>query len=304
MSEPVEDGGVVSRRSVLDLSHLSSPEQLAGITRIERVATVIVPQSLAGAYARIPSSRVAATVYVPDGANVRLHTGPLMVGGDGLGAADDVLVVIGMLIITSPVTGTVPGPISVIGSVLAPRGSEGALGPVLGGGVGNVSYYRYVEGQDIKVLVGQVKLSGAMLANPAGEPDDILIATGQVVVTGSVSTVGYRQVVVAGQLIAPAASRDLLEPRMAPAARVHAAAGQHRGHRGGTGRGRGRGDQAVARAAAPDPDDGRRRRHDQRRDRPALGIPAGTVRYRLSLARRTLSAALADYDDPATAEER
>src|SRR6266516_6759847 len=101
MSEPVEDGGVVSRRSVLDLSHLSSPEQLAGITRIERVATVIVPQSLAGAYARILSSRVAATVYVPDGANVRLHTGPLMVGGDGLGAADDVLVVIGMLIITS-----------------------------------------------------------------------------------------------------------------------------------------------------------------------------------------------------------
>jgi RNA polymerase sigma-70 factor (ECF subfamily) len=36
----------------------------------------------------------------------------------------------------------------------------------------------------------------------------------------------------------------------------------------------------------------------------ALGIPAGTVRYRLSLARRTLAAALADYDDPATAEER
>ena len=37
----------------------------------------------------------------------------------------------------------------------------------------------------------------------------------------------------------------------------------------------------------------------------ALGVPAGTVRYRLSLARRTLSAALAAYDQPAgTAEER
>lgn len=36
-----------------------------------------------------------------------------------------------------------------------------------------------------------------------------------------------------------------------------------------------------------------------------LGVPAGTVRYRLSLARRTLAAALADYDEPAaTAEER
>jgi DNA-directed RNA polymerase specialized sigma24 family protein len=27
-------------------------------------------------------------------------------------------------------------------------------------------------------------------------------------------------------------------------------------------------------------------------------VPAGTVRYRLSLARRTLAEALGDYDDP------
>ena len=30
----------------------------------------------------------------------------------------------------------------------------------------------------------------------------------------------------------------------------------------------------------------------------ALGVPAGTVRYRLSLARRTLAEALGDYDEP------
>jgi RNA polymerase sigma-70 factor (ECF subfamily) len=37
----------------------------------------------------------------------------------------------------------------------------------------------------------------------------------------------------------------------------------------------------------------------------ALGVPAGTVRYRLSLARRALAAALAGYDDPpATVEQR
>jgi RNA polymerase sigma-70 factor (ECF subfamily) len=34
-----------------------------------------------------------------------------------------------------------------------------------------------------------------------------------------------------------------------------------------------------------------------------LDIPAGTVRYRLSLARRTLAAALAAYDDPASTVE-
>jgi len=33
-------------------------------------------------------------------------------------------------------------------------------------------------------------------------------------------------------------------------------------------------------------------------------VPAGTVRYRLSLARRALAAALASYDRPATREAR
>jgi len=35
----------------------------------------------------------------------------------------------------------------------------------------------------------------------------------------------------------------------------------------------------------------------------ALGIPPGTARYRLSLARRALASALGDYDDPELPEE-
>ena len=208
------ESGVVSGQGVVDFSHLTSPEELAAVSRIEGVGIVVVPESLAAAYTAIPSSGVDATIFVPAGANVRVHTGSLVVSGDGLGAAEDVLVVIGVLVITSPVTGTVPQRVSVIGSVLAPRGSEPALGPVLAGCVGSVGYYRYADGQDIKVLTGQVKLSGAILANPAGQPDDILIAAGQVVVTGPVTAVGYAQVIVAGQLMAPEASQEMLEPRM------------------------------------------------------------------------------------------
>jgi hypothetical protein len=212
-NQPANERVVVSDQPVADFSHLTSPEQLAAISRIEDVALVIVPESLAAAYAAIPSSQVAATIYVPDGATVRVHTGVLAAGGDGLGAADDVLIITGMLIITSPVTGPVPKRIHVTGSVLAPRGSEAALGPALATVTGGVSYYRPADGQDIKVLSGQVRLSGALLANPAGEADDMLIAAGQVVITGEVTTVGYRQVVIAGQLAAPAASRDVIEPR-------------------------------------------------------------------------------------------
>jgi hypothetical protein len=123
-----------------------------------------------------------------------------------------VLVVIGLLLITSPVTGPLPGRIYVVGSVLAPRGSEQALGPALAGGTGAVTYYPYAEGQQTKVLSGQVKLSPALLANTAGQPDDVLVVAGEVVVTGDVTTVGYRTALIAGQLAAPAASRDVLEP--------------------------------------------------------------------------------------------
>jgi hypothetical protein len=76
----------VRDQPIADFSHLTAPEQLAAISRIEEVALVIVPESLAAAYAAIPSSDVASTVYVPDGANVRVHTGVLVTGGGGVGA--------------------------------------------------------------------------------------------------------------------------------------------------------------------------------------------------------------------------
>ena len=212
MSEQMPERVVVRKQPVADFSHLKSPEELAPIGRIEDVALVIVPESLAAAYAAIPSSNVASTIYVPGGSNVRVHTGVLVAGGDGLGLADDVLIVVGMLLITSPVANPVPKRIYVIGSALAPRGSESALGQALASGSGGVSYYPHVEGQDVKILSGQVKISGAMLANPAGRPEDILVAAGQVVATGEVTTVGYRSVVISGQFAGPAAGRDTIEP--------------------------------------------------------------------------------------------
>jgi hypothetical protein len=97
-----------------------------------------------------------------------------------------------------------------MGMVTASKGNDG---PALAGVTGQVSYFTPTDGQDIKVHTGQVRLSGALLANPTGQADDILIAAGQVVITGEVTQVGYRQVIIAGQLAAPAASRDVIEPR-------------------------------------------------------------------------------------------
>jgi hypothetical protein len=209
--ETVRHPVIIKDQPVLDLSHLTSAEEMAAIDRIEDVALVVVPESLAAAYAAIPSSDVASTIYVPGGANVRVHTGSLVTSGDGLGAADDLLVVVGMLLITSPVTTPLPRGIIVIGSALAPRGSEPVLGPAIAASSGSISYYKYADGQDIKVHSGQVKLSGTMLANRGGQPEDMLIVAGQVTVTGEVTTIGYLNVFISGQVAAPEASRDLLE---------------------------------------------------------------------------------------------
>jgi hypothetical protein len=154
---------------------------------------------------------------VPDGLKARVHVGPLVVGGDGVGAPDEMLVVVGALVITGPVTGDLPRRISVVGSVFAPRGSEAALGRVLGGGAGTVTYYRFREGQDaphVRMLSGQVQLTGAALANHTGDPSDILIAAGQVIIAGEVGPIGYSQILVAGQVIAPEAAQAQLETRM------------------------------------------------------------------------------------------
>jgi hypothetical protein len=113
----------------------------------------------------------------------------------------------------------------VVGSVYAPRGSQPVLGPALAGSIGTVSYFTYAEGQETNVLMGQSTLSGATLANPVGQADDVLIAAGQVVITGEVTTMGYRQLLIAGQLAAPAAGRDLIEPR----ARIQGQAAWYRG---------------------------------------------------------------------------
>lgn len=207
------DKGVIEDQGVLDLTHMTR-EDLGAITRIAGVGAVIVPESLAGPYAAIPADNVGATVFVPDGAKIRVHVGSLVVGGDGIGASDETLVMVGAMVITSPVTGELPQRINVVGSVIAPRGSEAALGRVLGDSTGTVAYYRYVDGQQVKVHSGQVRLSGAALANAAGEPSDILVVSGQVIITGEVGEIGYSQLFLSGQVIAPEAAQAQLEPRL------------------------------------------------------------------------------------------
>jgi hypothetical protein len=209
--------GVIEDVEILDLTPMTSAEDLAGITRISDVAIVLVPESLMPVAVGIPMDDVAMVVPVPDGAQVRKHTGSLVMGGEALagpGAEDAVLVVMGTLILTSPVTFVGFRQVVVIGMVLAPRGSESALGAGLTRVTGSVDYYPYTEGQDIQVSTGQLRMGGEALANPAGNPGDVLVVAGQIVVTSPAPKLGYRRIVVAGQFLAPRESQPVLGPAL------------------------------------------------------------------------------------------
>jgi hypothetical protein len=205
--------GVIERVAVLDLTSMHAPEDLARITSIKRVATVLVPESLMPALAAIPMERVASVLPVPDGARVRMHTGVLVVGGEALanpGGENDVLLVTGALVLTSPVRTVGYRRVMVTGAVIAPEGSEAALLAGLTRVTGRVGYYRYAEGQRLRVMQGETRLSGEALSDPGPNAEDALIVAGQLIVTSPVERVGYRQVTVVGQLIAPRESEPVL----------------------------------------------------------------------------------------------
>jgi hypothetical protein len=207
--------GVIEDVEMLDLTSMASAEDLAGITSIRDVAIVLVPESLMPAALAIPMDDVAMLVPVPDGVQVRKHTGSLVMAGEALAGPDAehaALVVMGTLILTSPVQRVTYRQVIVMGLVLAPQGSEAALGVGLTRVTGSVDYYPYAEGQDVKVSTGQLRASGDVLANPSGNPDDILVVAGQLIVTGPVTQLGYRRIVVAGQMLAPADSQPVLGP--------------------------------------------------------------------------------------------
>jgi hypothetical protein len=215
--------GVIADRQILDLTSLRTPQQLEHITGLQNIQVIAVPEPLAGTVGRIPQEDVLLTVTVPDGARVRSHTGLLQVGGEafsGPNAQHELLVVVGALVFTTPVTTINLAGLAVVGGILAPKGSENALGGAVTQTIGSVGYYRYSTDQNLKVFSGQSTVTGTALANVGGTAEDILIAAGQLLVTGPVTKVGYQDVRVMGQAILPRSSQDILGPILQVAGQV------------------------------------------------------------------------------------
>jgi hypothetical protein len=155
-------------------------------------------------------------IPIPDGQRVRVFTGQITLSGEALAPSADgvpeTMVVTGQLILTSPV-GHVGRDIVVIGQVIAPSGSETGLGAGLSRLTGQVMYYPYVEGAGVQVREGGA-MGGEALANFTGQPTDILLLTGTVVLTSPVESIGYQHVVVMGDVLVARAAQPALLGRV------------------------------------------------------------------------------------------
>jgi len=97
-----------------------------------------------------------------------------------------------------------------VGMVLVPEHLKAALSRASIHDVGAI--VGIPQNAKLNLQMGQVRLSAEALA--AGDADTSLFAVGQVVVTGKVESIGYRDIRVAGQLFAPRGSEAALGAKL------------------------------------------------------------------------------------------
>ncbi|HET6319206.1 MAG TPA: hypothetical protein VFG86_22350 [Chloroflexota bacterium] len=204
--------------ALLDLTGAEAGAALEGVTRIVNVATILVPQSLVPKLSSIPLERVAATVPIPDGRRVRVFSGQITMAGEARAApadgVEETLVITGQLILTSPCT-EVGRDVVVMGQVVAPSGSEAGLGRALRNMTGQATYYPYTPGARVFAISGG-QMAGEALASLGGQPEDLPLITGSLILTSKPESVGYNSVIVLGNVLVPRGGEATLYGRVLP----------------------------------------------------------------------------------------
>ncbi|MGI8912272.1 MAG: hypothetical protein ACR2JY_00540 [Chloroflexota bacterium] len=153
--------GEIRAVGILDLTSVSAAEDFDGITAIRDVGLILVRESMAGRLGRVAMSAVGATVTVPDGNNVKIHTGVTELSGQALSAPgheDDVLVLAGPVIITGAVEQVTYKALIINGVLVAPKESQSVLSGSISRLNGVAAYY---SGSTPRVFTGSDHFSKA-----------------------------------------------------------------------------------------------------------------------------------------------
>ncbi len=123
--------GKITHLGLLDLRHLRSVEELANVTEISHVGTILVSEQLDGSISNIPMHHVGSIVTIPAEMKVKLLTGDLKLRGEFLenanGNPDETLIVAGGLMITSPFQKVGYKSLILTGEIFAPKECEHEL---------------------------------------------------------------------------------------------------------------------------------------------------------------------------------
>ncbi len=153
-----DDTGKIENTGVLDFSGMKSDAELEKIKGIKNVGVILIPESLQHALAGISMMNVGATVPIPDGANVSVQTGMIKMTGEAFATCDEdaIMVLVGMVFVTSRIETVAAKQLIVSGQILAPVGSEAALGAGISRLTGQVIYY---SGDVPKLFIGEDSLA-------------------------------------------------------------------------------------------------------------------------------------------------
>jgi len=134
----------IQNLGVLDLTGMKSPDDLAGIESIRSVGVILIPEPLVSKLGAIPMKSVGVVVPIPQGEHVKVITGLAKLTGEALAnpaVGEDTLVVAGVLQVSTPVEKVAYKRLIVVGVILAPKGSESAIGAAISRLEGATVYY-------------------------------------------------------------------------------------------------------------------------------------------------------------------
>ena len=197
--------GVIKNVGTLDLLSMHMPDELAGITRLEAVGAILVPEPLLARLLTIPMERVGTVVPVPAGDNVRVVTGQMRTTGDALanvgGDPGDILFVVGQLLLSTPVQTVGYAKLVVTGQVLAPYGSEAALTSGITRLLGQVVYHA----PNARIMFGQEQVTADFFALLAEATQLVIVGTLRLEddVTADLLRARVQSIILFGTLIGP-----------------------------------------------------------------------------------------------------
>lgn len=164
--------GRIENMGVLNLLSAKSAEEFAFIERIANVGAVLVPRSLAMALAKVPMENVGSVVPVPEDEDMVVISGQTMLTGEAIAAGDPErsLLIVGQVFVTTRIEKVGYKGVHVVGQLIATRGSEAALTPVLRNVTGQVLF----APPDARLVLGEGSC-GLEFLEALGKPTSFVV---------------------------------------------------------------------------------------------------------------------------------